>query len=498
MKKLLSPGAMVRKVSDTARRFPLAVAAVVALVVLAFVSLHGPEDAVDPRWWVFLPFVLYAGVVATLALEERLTWWQTLLVGVGVAALWGARCLFLPEEFYDVPALMVEVAVVNAAAFFAGFFVAFLRRDTDACWWNFTLRTVVRLMLGCIFAGILFGGLALAFYAVKELFGAELPDEIFIYLAIVCWMLFAPLYVMAGVPSGAAKHNPELHSEPVLKVLGLYILAPISAVYALILYVYLFKIIAAWELPDGLVSWLVTVLAGGGLSVTLLLWPLRMQGGNRMAGFLARWSGVVIAPLLMLMTVGIARRVSDYGWTPNRCYILLLNLWFYGVYVWLFIVRGRRVKWILISAVVVAFVSSVGPWSLARVTPREGADEDGATTEEEYDYERFSSDNALVENTPQTLDAEYGGFAHIVWYGSDAVKAGSMDLYEHDGHLVIGIVESDGDDTREFRVPLQQAGRAKEIRGEDFTFIVGDCSGIRWPEKDSIRVDQLTGYLFYR
>ncbi len=70
---------------------------------------------------------------------------------------------------------------------------------------------------------------------------------------------------------------------------------------------------------------------------------------------------MIVVPLLVLMTVGIARRISDYGFTVNRAYILLLNLWFYGVYIYLFAVRGRHVKWILISAVVVAFVSRVAP-----------------------------------------------------------------------------------------------------------------------------------------
>jgi hypothetical protein len=80
--------------------------------------------------------------------------------------------------------------------------------------------------------------------------------------------------------------------------------------------------------------------------------------------------GVVILPLLVLMTVGIVRRVSDYGLTINRCYILLANLWFYGIYIYLFLVRGRRVKWILISLVAIALVASAGPWSMSNVTRR--------------------------------------------------------------------------------------------------------------------------------
>jgi hypothetical protein len=271
---------------------------------------------------------------------------------------------------------------VGGSALGAIFFSAFLKPGTDAEWWNFTLRTLLRLALGAIFAGILFVGFLLAIHAVGLLFEFDPPEELFADLAMVCFALFAPLHVMAGIPSGGLKRDPEIVPVPLLKVLALYILGPVMAVYALILYAYLFKIIVTWQLPDGLVSWLVTALGAGGLAMTLLLWPHRMSGGNRAAEILSRWTGVVIAPLLVLMTVGIARRVADYGWTPNRCYILLLNLWFYGVYAWLWVVRGRRVKWIVISAVAAALLSSVGPWSLARVTPCDNTGPDPAIVDD--------------------------------------------------------------------------------------------------------------------
>jgi hypothetical protein len=358
-------------VSDAVYRFPLAAACVAALTVLLFAAIHCGDHAIDDRWWMFLPVALLVSVAVTVGLEDRVSWAVTLFAGLGAAAVWGLRCLLFPADADDLTAPQtVEIGVVGASALAAIFFTPFLGRDADAEWWNFARRTLERLALGAIFSGILFGGFTLAIYAVHRLFAVDPPEELAADLAVVCFVVFAPLYVLAGVPRGADKRDGELLPEPSLKVLALYIVGSILAAYTLILYAYLFRIVFTWELPNGWVSWLVTALAAGGLAMTLLLYPHKMRGGNRWADFLGRWTGVIIAPLLVLMTVGIVRRVSDYGWTPNRCYILLLNVWFYGVYLWLFIVRGRRVKWILISAVIVAFLSSVGPWSLARVAPR--------------------------------------------------------------------------------------------------------------------------------
>ena len=68
------------------------------------------------------------------------------------------------------------------------------------------------------------------------------------------------------------------------------------------------------------------------------------------------------------MFVGILRRLSDYGITINRLYVLLLNLWLFGVSIYLFITRTRQVKWIYISFAAIAFIFSVGPWSVFSIT----------------------------------------------------------------------------------------------------------------------------------
>ncbi|WP_461252226.1 DUF4153 domain-containing protein, partial [Treponema sp. R8-4-B8] len=115
------------------------------------------------------------------------------------------------------------------------------------------------------------------------------------------------------------------------------------------LYVYLFKIIAAWELPKGLVSWLVSSLACVGFLTTWILYPARMEGKNKTVVYMSRGFGLIMLPLLALMTVGIFRRVDDYGITVLRGYLIVINIWLYGVCVYQFITKARRVKWIIIS-----------------------------------------------------------------------------------------------------------------------------------------------------
>jgi hypothetical protein len=68
------------------------------------------------------------------------------------------------------------------------------------------------------------------------------------------------------------------------------------------------------------------------------------------------------------MTIGIFRRIGDYGITIQRCNVLLLNIWFYGIYTYLFIAKSQVIKWILISFTAIALFFSTGFWSIANIT----------------------------------------------------------------------------------------------------------------------------------
>ncbi len=558
MKKRISFGSIAGRLSDTTRRFPVSIMIIAALAVLLFITLHrsGGLDQIDYRVWLWLGIGLPLSVAASLAVEDRLGRVKTALITLGIVLLWGVYCMYLPkDDDYMFAKQAIQIGVIGGSAFVAVFFISHLQKSMDRQWWNFAAHILGQLMLGAIFAGILHGGLSLAFFALNELFHVDVDDKIFGDLAILCYVVFAPLYVLSNIPSGVAKYDDSMDPHPLQKVLGLYILAPLLAIYALILYAYFLKIVAAWELPDGWVSWLVTTLAMGGLVVTLCLYPLRMRGGNKMVDFVMRWLGIIILPLLVLMTVGIIRRVSDYGLTINRCYIALLNLWFYGIYTYLFIVRGRRVKWIVISPVVIALLASIGWWSAANVTHRSIVVDIGnylgqrqlSLTSPNLDptdiagvkrlrsdimyldkhfgqksivpfftdpigemsvsqifyklapdvdyYESEVSNWFFSDNTVEQNQIQpLGDYDHFVKieYSYAKMESEQIEIDQQDGELVIRILESG----REFRISLQKARDKAVIRGEDFEFMVSSYTG-SISEDESIQLNIFEGYLFY-
>ncbi|MDR3188940.1 MAG: DUF4153 domain-containing protein [Prevotellaceae bacterium] len=353
---------------------PVSVLLVVGLTVLALINTNVEGYEVPYRWWVFCSVGLLISVAAALWLEDNVkAAWRRYLWTLAIVACGGVYSLLLPQDF----GLMyfadwLQVAVLGVVFFLASFFISFLARSKDYAYWQFGAKTLLQMVIAGCFGGLLLGGLCLAALSIEKLFSANIDRSIYINLWTCCMLLFTPLYFLANISGQKEKHSSEISAEgenKILKTTGLYILTPLLAIYALILYIYLLRIVATWALPDGWVSWLVSALAIGGLLLTTIVYPMR-AAGNRLAEWLSRYSGIVILPLLVLMTVGIGRRISDYGISINRCYILLLNIWFYGIYIYLFITKAKHIKWILISPVVIILLASVGPWKFSSVTKR--------------------------------------------------------------------------------------------------------------------------------
>jgi len=72
----------------------------------------------------------------------------------------------------------------------------------------------------------------------------------------------------------------------------------------------------------------------------------------------------------VLMSVGIARRIDDYGISINRLFVLVFNVWLYVVSIYLFFTQSRHLRWLVVSFATILLLVSVGPWSVFAVTKR--------------------------------------------------------------------------------------------------------------------------------
>ena len=349
-------------------RFPLSLICVVGISILCILKIHDYKVNIHEYLWPLFIGGLFLSISASLWLEDVRNKVVAILLNVSVIAVWVIYCVSLPSHLQLVT--IYRIVVLSVVFVLSAFFMAFLKRDNEMAFWNFTYRMVVLLLVTYLFSSILMSGLSLALFSIHELFQVEMTAEIYQYLSVFCFVLFAPVYFLGSIPYATEKYGQQIQFNKVLRILGLFILVPILCVYLVILYAYMFQIVVHWQLPNGWVSTLVSALGLGSFLTIMILYPLRVREENKAVNLLSKYFPLILLPLLVLMFVAIVRRLDDYGLTMNRFYILILNLWMFGVCVWMFLSKPKRIKWIAISFALVAFLSSVGPWSIGNITQR--------------------------------------------------------------------------------------------------------------------------------
>ena len=354
-------------------RFPMAVCFIVALTVYLLLMTSYTEPFQERR---FVVWGYYLSVGSLLSLSIHL-WAEEVkncrtrnIVQIVFHLLLVADALFL---YYQMAGTrFVEIAIAHAAALLAlglsVFFLPFFREKNDIPAWNFAQYAIGTLAVVALVAGVMCGGLSLLAFSLQQLFSVEVGHKCYLYILILCGVLLPSLLFLGLLPEGEAKHDRTPQPTPFLDGVVHYLFLPLVGCYLVVLYVYACTIIARWELPDGWVSWLVVTLMTGCIAIEFALYPARIKYAKRADEWAALLLPGIALPLLLLMSIGIARRFMDYGITINRLYLGTLNVWFYFVCIGLLATRARRLSWIPISFSVAFLLTSVLPVNYASIT----------------------------------------------------------------------------------------------------------------------------------
>lgn len=236
--------------------------------------------------------------------------------------------------------------------------------------WQYNRVLLLRFLVGFVFAAVLFGGLSIALVAVDRLFGIDVAEETYGRLWFLTAFVFHPWFFLGGVPEDLEALEADRSYPAILKVFGQYILAPIVAVYLLILTVYLGKVLVTRVWPSGWIGWLVSSVAAAGILSLLILYPVRERRENRWVGTYARWFFVALLPSIAMLLMAAWKRIDQYGITERRYFLVVLALWLAGVSVYSILRRDPSIRAIPTTLCALAFLTLLGPWSAYSVAER--------------------------------------------------------------------------------------------------------------------------------
>ena len=364
---------LVTAFQNSVKRFPLSSAFVTILTLTLIVKILN-NAAISEHMFFTLCYYFSVGFLLTLTLriweEEGVKQRTVLIVNILAHALLIIDTVYLYNVFTEQDPLELMVAHGSAvfALFISLFFLSFWREKDDVASWNFTLQLILNACLCALIGHVMMGGTGLLLASLDLLFDLDVKTEWYIVLECIFGLLLSVLLFLGRIPQGEKKHDREPLESGFLNAVVRFLFLPLVGLYILVLYIYVLQILLVWELPNGWVSWLVCALMAGCILIEFGLYPVRKLQDKRTDNRIARWLPVVILPLLLLMSIGIVRRLSDYGISINRLYLLTLNLWFYFVCIKLFVTKARRVSWITISFTLLFLLTSALPINYISIT----------------------------------------------------------------------------------------------------------------------------------
>ena len=355
------------------KRFPVTTGLLVALTaVLSY--LVATETEPDSKLLCLLAFLsagLFISIATSLWGEEqrdRRLKWIVESVSLGVCALY-CVLVFLTDVIpnRELPAFKIGNAAWIALVVLLIPFGSFLREKDDLKVWHFILSLCGALLISGIVAWVMTGGFEGLLFGTAALFDFDAGKKLPLVIMIVCTVLLFWMLLLALIPQSERKHNASSEMPSFLTKIVSWLLLPLLGCYILVLYAYGLNILIQWELPKGMISWLVSAVMAVYVLCYVLLYPQVTHQESWQSKVLTRWLPIVILPLLVLMSVGVVRRFADYGVTPPRLYLLTLLLWFYAICIVMLAVPRKRFRWIALSFAALFILSSGHPLNYYRL-----------------------------------------------------------------------------------------------------------------------------------
>ncbi|HPQ07724.1 MAG TPA: DUF4153 domain-containing protein [Bacteroidia bacterium] len=372
--KLVSLNQLFFSAKEVFLRFPLAVIASFVAAVTAMILVEQKSFDLENSDYLIklfltsflaLPFFISVEFITeTISIDKRLKI---------IFHIIGLILVFLYYWTFDIKiqaAYFIRTYVLSIALHLFVAYSPYISNYNENGFWQFNKTLFLRFLLSVLYSVVLFSGLSIAILAIDKLFDIKVSEKVYAHLWILISIIFNTFFFLAGIPKNVRELDTDYSYPKGLKIFTQFVLLPLVTVYLIILYLYLIKIILSWELPRGWVSFLVMSFSVFGIFSLLMIYPIKDNEENKWINIYSRWYFRLLFPLILLTAVAVYVRVSNYGITEYRYFLIVLTLWLFVIDVYFLFSKNKKIILIPFSLSIIAILSVFGPLSAFSISER--------------------------------------------------------------------------------------------------------------------------------
>ena len=306
-------------------------------------------QAISGAAWLALSIILAFGITSSVAMQfSLLAHYSTL-------------------TYY----FIASTALVYVTATLSIFIAPFWKQKDENAFWIFLFKNLKALVVAALVTALLLASVEALVFCFGALFEHDFDEKVYFYIFYFCASAVFPILYFSGIPAIEECHSetPALNKFATSTIRFLFV--PVLSLAILLFYAYIVKFIVLWDMPQGMVSYFVSGFMLYMLALVTVLYPTRLAPGNTFEKKLLKIFPAACIPLVAMMSVGLIRRISDYGISAERIYAATINIYFY-VIIAVFLIDKIKCKSRYIAVIFCAlfFVIADTPLSAYNISQR--------------------------------------------------------------------------------------------------------------------------------
>ena len=306
-------------------------------------------QAISGAAWLALSIILAFGITSSVAMQfSMLAHYSTL-------------------TYY----FIASTALVYVTATLGIFIAPFWKNKDENAFWIFLFKNLKALVVAALVTALLLASVEALVFCFGALFEHDFDEKVYFYIFYFCASTVFPILYFSGIPAIEECHRetPALNKFATSTIRFLFV--PVLSLAILLFYAYIVKFIVLWDMPQGMVSYFVSGFMVYMLALVTVLYPARLAPGNTFEKKLLKVFPAACIPLVAMMSVGLIRRISDYGISAERIYAATINIYFY-VIIAVFLIDKVKCKsrYIAIVFCAIFFVVTDTPLSAYSISQR--------------------------------------------------------------------------------------------------------------------------------